>query len=981
MRLHHLEVTAFGPYRDHQVIDFDALGSDGLFLLHGDTGAGKTTLLDAVAFALYGKVPGARNDAKRLRCDTADPDVVTKVVLELTVQGHRLRLERSPEYERPKKRGEGTTTQQAKASLTWLGDAPGGQEGATRIDEVARTVERLLGMSVDQFFQVVLLPQGEFARFLRASTAEREELLERLFATERFADVEKWFVDRRREKGRELEAQTQQVRELVARVSQVSGSEPDEDQDEQSWLEDLDKRGVRELERTRAEHVRLGREREAADAKLAERREFADKVRRVRAAEKDLEELAAERERHESWRAELAAAQRVPPVLTARNAAERAETALNKAETDLLGAVARCQVDADEPTDRLRALANEHREEAGGIARLLPEAEQQESDRRRIGDLASKIEADEREEADLAARQTALPERISNARAAVEEAKNAGIRLESLGSRLEELTATLAAARDLPAAQRDSESAKQRAQEAVDAHQRARDLVQDLRARRLAGMAAELAGQLSKGEPCPVCGSAEHPSPGTPVDDPVGAEDEERAQTEEQRAHTRREEATAEAQRTQQVHERLRERVGEQTEDALAAELSALEAERNTLREHADKLGERTDELAELEVSTERITAQLSEIRTRLATERAERSALQTTVDERGTRIETARGEFGSIAERRAHLLDLADRIDRLIEARATRDDARRLAEEQRSALREAAVAAGFDSVEAAMAAERGEARIAELTEALAEVEQRAAGARAALASAELAGVDGAAEVGLEEATEGATVAREAAERAAAMAHRAEQRHRDVAQLAERLRAAWAELRPVREAYDELSALADVVNGRGQNARKMSLRAYVLAARLEEVAITASRRLQKMSEGRYSFVHSDAAGARGTRGGLGLDVLDDYSGKVRPAKTLSGGESFLASLSLALGLADVVAAETGGVLLDTLFIDEGFGTLDADTLDLVMDALDELRAGGRVVGLVSHVEEMRQRISVRLRVRKSRTGSTLAVER
>jgi exonuclease SbcC len=179
--------------------------------------------------------------------------------------------------------------------------------------------------------------------------------------------------------------------------------------------------------------------------------------------------------------------------------------------------------------------------------------------------------------------------------------------------------------------------------------------------------------------------------------------------------------------------------------------------------------------------------------------------------------------------------------------------------------------------------------------------------------------------------------------------------------------------------YDELDALTDVVIGRGQNARSMSLRSYVLAARLEEVAIAASRRLRRMSQGRYEFVHTDEAGPRGTRGGLGLDVLDDYTGRKRPAKTLSGGESFLASLALALGLADVVAAETGGALLDTLFVDEGFGTLDPETLDMVMDTLDELRAGGRVVGLVSHVEELRQRIPTRLRVRKARAGSRLEV--
>ena len=182
---------------------------------------------------------------------------------------------------------------------------------------------------------------------------------------------------------------------------------------------------------------------------------------------------------------------------------------------------------------------------------------------------------------------------------------------------------------------------------------------------------------------------------------------------------------------------------------------------------------------------------------------------------------------------------------------------------------------------------------------------------------------------------------------------------------------------PVRATHEQLAALAEVIAGRGANTRKMSLRSYVLAARLEEVAASASVRLRRMSGGRYEFVHSDEAGARGKRGGLGLDIRDDFTGAVRSAKTLSGGESFLASLALALGLADVVAAESGGVVLDTMFIDEGFGTLDADTLDSVMGVLDELRDGGRVVGIVSHVDEMRQRIPSRLHVVRGRGGSHL----
>jgi len=238
MRLHRLEVAAFGPYAGREVVDFDVLGADGLFLLHGDTGAGKTTLLDAIAFALFGTVPGARGEVKRLRCDLAEPDQVTEVVLELTVQGQRMRIARNPEYQRPKRRGEGMTLQQAKAVLSWVGTVPAGHvaEGITRIDEVARTVERLIGMTHEQFFQVVLLPQGEFARFLRANTAEREELLERLFGTERFSDVENWFANLRAERGRELQARQQSLREWVARFAQVARQEaPEEGQSE--WVE------------------------------------------------------------------------------------------------------------------------------------------------------------------------------------------------------------------------------------------------------------------------------------------------------------------------------------------------------------------------------------------------------------------------------------------------------------------------------------------------------------------------------------------------------------------------------------------------------------------------------------------------------------------------------------------------------------------------------------------------------------------------
>ncbi len=983
MRLHRLEVSAFGPYRGQETVDFDALSADGLFLLHGDTGAGKTTLLDAVAFALYGSVPGVRGQAKRLRCDTASPDVPTRVELELTVQGHRLRVERSPEYQRPKKRGDGFTTQPAKAALTWVERPPSGEpaEGLTRIDEVGRTVQRLLGMSVDQFFQVVLLPQGEFARFLRAETNEREELLERLFGTRRFAQVEQWFRQRRKERGAALQEQGQHVRELVARASQVAGVEADSGADDQEWLRQLEKQLDVDAEQTAAEWQRLGKERDAAEADLTARRELADKARRVREANAELADLEARRTQHQAWQDEVDAARRAVPVLTVREGVRAAEREFDRAAEELqLAKAAFTDLDPDCELADLRRLAADNREEAGGLQQLVVQAQQQDVDQRRLVELERAIEADEAADTAIAGRLEGLPEQITAARQQIDEAREAGARLETVTARVTELRSAVEVARELPVAEERGRKADQRLRDAVDAHQRARDALLDLRSRRLAGMAAELAGDLTSGESCPVCGSVEHPRPAEPVGDPITGEDEERAQADEQAAHAAREQAAAAAQRELRECERLRELLGERTEETLAAELAECTAERDRLQATAAQLDPLRDRLSELERSAEQLAAQRDELRTRVAAHRSEHSTLVTVITERHERLEQARGENASVAERRQQLLDTAARTERLVAATTAADEARRRVDDQWAVLRRSAQQAGFADVEEAVAADRSEQHLAELGAALADVQQRTAAARATLASPELFGVTPDVEVDVDAAAEAAKAARDAAERAAAAARSAEQRRTDVAGLAKRLREAWDRLGPAQADFAELDALTDLVNGRGQNARKISLRSYVLAARLEEVAVAATRRLQRMSDGRYSFVHSDAAGAHGTRGGLGLDVLDDYSGKVRPTKTLSGGESFLASLSLALGLADVVAAETGGTVLDTMFIDEGFGTLDSDTLELVMDTLDELRAGGRIIGLVSHIEEVRQRIPVRLRVRKSRGGSTMDIQ-
>jgi exonuclease SbcC len=954
VRLHSLELTAFGPYPKREAVDFDVLGADGLFLLHGDTGAGKTTLLDAVAFALFGKVPGARGDVKRLRCDYADVDERTVVVLELTVRGRRLRIERSPEYLRPKKRGEGFTKEQAKATLTWVSGWHG--DGHTRIDEVADVVEGLLGMNAEQFFQVVLLPQGEFARFLRADTAEREKLLEKLFGTQRFLDVENWFRTRRTAAGNALEQHRQVSRGLVQRVSEAAGEEAPEVGDEE-WLSSVLKRLGENLADAEAAARSTSAAREVAEAALASVRVEADRVRRVREARRSLASCDEAEPQRLAWVAERDAARRAAPVVPARDSVVRLERSLaaarNQEEAAFSVLVGYEGADLRGDSERLR-------EEAGGLTQLAAEAEQQQRDVARARSLAA---ARERLERQVAAVDLGLPARVAEARAALERSTVAE-------ARLAEVRAWADAARQLPPAEKALTTAADGVRAAIDAHQRAQGHLLDVRRQRLDGMAVELAAALTPGRPCLVCGSADHPAPAQPMLNAVGAADEEEAAEREQAAARRR--GVAEQERLAAEH-RV-ETLLKVIDDRPLADL---------LREHeetaalARSRSSRDAELKALERRCEESTAAHARAERELVEVSTQLTALEETVRARTERLDEARGEFPDVPARRAHLLDLADALVEAANRRtAVAEHVARL-EEQRVTASELAARAGFADVAEALSAARTDAALAVLDQRVTSLDSARAAASSVLV--ELAAVDPALEVDVAGVEERFRTCRDEAQRAASALASARTAYERVGELARRLRAAWVEFEPVEAEFAELDALTDVINGRGQNHRRMTLRTYVLASRLEEVAIAASTRLERMSQGRYRFVHSLEAGARGTRGGLGLDVLDDYSGQQRPAKTLSGGESFLASLSLALGLADVVAAETGGALLDTLFVDEGFGTLDADTLDLVMNTLDELRAGGRVVGLVSHVEELRQRIPTRLRVRKARTGSTLQV--
>src|SRR6478609_34260 len=370
MRLHSLEATAFGPFADTVHVDFDHLSDAGLFLLSGPTGAGKTSVLDAVCFALYGDVPGDRSAAKRLRCDQAAPGVAPRVTLETTLLGRRFRIARSPAWERPKKRGSGTTAQQASVTLS---ERVGGEwvPLSSRLDEAGHLVSRLLGMNLAQFTQVAMLPQGRFQAFLRARSEERHQLLQQLFRTGRFEDVERWLRDRKNSLRRASESAREQVADLVSRVSEATGvAAPEVDETPESigpWAVGLREAATGESARASLVAAAATESEASARAALEAGRVLAERrVRLASAADEHrrLLEAAAERE---AARVRLDDARRAAGVVPLEHVAVRARRVRAAAQT----AVARLEVD-DRPT--LEAALAEAVDGAARVRALQPRA-------------------------------------------------------------------------------------------------------------------------------------------------------------------------------------------------------------------------------------------------------------------------------------------------------------------------------------------------------------------------------------------------------------------------------------------------------------------------------------------------------------------------------------------------------------------------------------------------------------------------------
>lgn len=1090
MILHSLEFEAFMAYPKRQEINFDTLNNAGVFLLNGPTGAGKTTILDAICYALYGETSSDRESAKLHSTYAVHSGTKPRVLLDVTLHGKRLRIDRTPAYNKPITRGarKGQMREEsAKATLAELasGADPTDEKAWTPISssvaEVNRTIAERTHLTKEQFLKVVLLPQGQFAQFLKSKPKERKELLKKMFPVEHYEQLFAALTEEAKTAQQEVAQDENTQRgylerarvEMLALQALLDAADPDaenaagegsatEDPVEAETSEQLTAEsvtaetldawvagGVERARKTSArekqEQQRLTDEADRNTRLLAERAQLQADWREYEQLCERRTRLTERADEHKAQREELAQARAAAPLhaqyaqvhaesqaLAARQQEQAAcASALDETGRALLAALRDEETSAEvifpeettfaalpdfEPAeqetqleallDTLRALQKKDAQltdEEAAAAALLKQANALEQDRaraeKRLSDLTAQAEQLAEE---LAGYSTADEERTLAAHL-VTEAQQKHDAAQQMQQKLDAASAAVAAAqkqskRTATAEQKAQEKWQASAQQALAATEE----FKNLQVLRLAQASSLLARELKDGEPCAVCGSVEHPAPARIAEGELLVEraDLDAAKEREDKAH-----------KQARTHELAKDRATKAHQEASEA-LAAARTQYETL-------------VAQGECDVEQTAAQLQHAQTRLAQAQSRVTArdgvlvkVERVRAEQQKAQEALRTIEGAAVEAQTRHRDAAARCEaaaaQLAPARAAVGFAQRVeavegyrAAHQRLARavlllgqareRHALAAAqaerllaesSFESAELVQAAVRTSERVDALEQAVAAYELEHARLLEGFGREAIVAMAARAAAG-EQAPDDLQGVRERVEQLRAAAHRLTLREGERESMLRSLHVLRGEYAAFRaktaQRYDRAQMLANLAAAArgdtlGGYEHQVDLVSYVLGAEFERILHSASLHLDRMSEGRYGMVFSDHR-AKGSRsgGGLNLEITDTWTGEPREASSLSGGESFLASLSLALGLAEVVQANNGGIELDTLFIDEGFGTLDAETLDMVMGTIESLRDSGRTIGLISHVEEMKNRIPAQIVVEKGQNGSSVRV--
>jgi len=1027
MRILRLTMDAVGPFPGHEVIDFEAFSDAGRFLLSGPTGAGKSTIIDAIVFALYGKVSGGRDSSdSRIRSRYASEQAKTEVELIFSTSSGNYKVRRQPAYERVKKNGKGVTKQNAKAWLFKLDEQLREvSEPLTKTSDVGTEITRIVGLSREQFTQTVVLPQGKFAQFLRSTSKDRQDLLQELFGTAIFEDLQLDLVERAREVKKKQEALDATLRANLGVLASLLDEAPQLDPARclvyepvpevdcefdpletawdsrfkplAPWLEHNQRCANLEVSALRGQEDKLRSE-------FAYQRDLAARQERYLALTKEHEQLVAQGPAQRQRLAQIQALQALSDLKPWHEQLKQAQAQQAVAQRQLSQALALEQLESDEraqavlqPLDYRGAQALSVQLTAQ-VAALSPQVELEAGLAGRRRNLQTKTQAHESASAKLAQgreRENQLPTQIASKQELLEQLNEQAATLPAAQLAQEQAAQTLKLAKAHEQLVEDQQQALKLQQLVALELKQASQSHKHMLEQWLSQSALNLAQNLVAGEPCPVCGATEHPAPATQGGENISQDQLDQALEEVNEVQG---ELSQASERVTKLAAQLEAQPCQLSPAQAREQLQEAKATLAAARQASEQASSCKAQIAKLNAQLEALRADNQAAQARLAGDAKEIQLLGEKIDADAASL-SCEG-FESVAAKVEYLSQLAAALEQLANAAQELDQCKKRAQQAADsfAAQWAQASESFADHSAKPAApaptdpaeteptqaEPTQDTSANVQDGYAQACQAFAGLDLAAlkatsasyekslsinqaALAELAGIELTSppleqtQGQLEQAQAKTQACQTYASTWQAFAGQVN------AQLA-KLNELLARRSKASDKDGQLLALASAANG--DNQARLTLSAWVLQAHFRQVLVFANERLGVIGAGRYELINVDSEeDTRQQKQGLGLAVVDHLSGTTRSPRTLSGGESFYVSLALALALADVVATQNGGIEMNTLFIDEGFGSLDEGTLAEVMDVLSALHSGGRVVGIVSHVSELKRAIPAAVEVR------------
>ena len=918
MRPLKLTISAFGPYADRIELDMDQLGDNGLYLITGDTGAGKTTIFDAICFALYGGSSGGNREPKMLRSKYAADSTPTEVILEFAHRGEVYTIKRNPSYMRPKTRGEGFTTQESGAEL----ELPDGSV-LTKITEVDTKITDILGIDKEQFVQIAMIAQGDFMKLLLADTDQRRVIFRNLFKTENYKKLQENLAHASK-------AITNQAKAANASLQQyIAGISVDAETKESVLVDNLAEKPVADVLDV------LGRLIEVDQVSVDELgKQLADINKELSIVNQNIGQGMTQASNKE----QLAQAKALIASEKAKEAqlnADFAEAKNNLAKKDKL---AKRQAKIEEEIPKL--------DEAATLANIVItieseviDLEAQKTNRQKSIEANKKqLDDSEKQLADLGN----PAEQYAKLEAEHKECEQQMESYKSIGMEYNERWTE----------HNNYEKCQKQYVEATGQYQAVKEQYDHLEKAFMDGQAGILASELDAGQPCPVCGSMDHPSPAVLSTEVPTEEKLKTKKAELERSNIKWSESSKKASQAQTLFDQADAKVRASLGKVLAIDdvehMNLKDAEQK-LRELIDKQKARLDQLSSsIEAVREKITLReqldnsIPTLRQTIHEQETEQSNLANVMAAKAT----------DLANKKEMLAKLKDKLtlDSMEQAQAIIADTKKEIE---------SIQRAYDMADANL--KEYEKNMTALEEKIKTLEQSLEGQKEIVLEAE---ENKKKELEQNQSQLNASV-RECSTRISINSD-----------LVDKIEAKEQEIGEIIKKQKWIKSLADTASGSINGKEKLMLEVYIQATYLDRILVKTNIRLMQMSSGQYELRRRKDSDSLVSQMGLELEVLDHYNGTTRSVKTLSGGESFMASLSLALGLSEEVQSSAGGIRVDTMFVDEGFGSLDPESLDLAYRALANLTASNRLVGIISHVEDLKSRIDRQIIVTKEKSGGS-----